>query len=85
MKGVNDTADTLVDLQEASFDAGVMPYYLYLLDKVQGAAHFEVSDDEARSLMAEVIKRLPGFLVPKLTREIGGQPGKTPVDLHIHP
>lgn len=85
LKGVNDTADALVDLQEASFDAGVMPYYLYLLDKVQGAAHFEVSDDEARTLMAEVIKRLPGFLVPKLTREIGGQPGKTPVDLHIHP
>ncbi|MBU3021081.1 EF-P beta-lysylation protein EpmB [Aestuariibacter sp. A3R04] len=85
LKGVNDSADALCDLQEAVFDAGVLPYYLYLLDKVQGASHFEVSDEKARKLIAQVIKRLPGFLVPKLTREIGGQPGKTPVDLHIHP
>lgn len=85
LKGVNDDVDALCALQEAAFDAGVLPYYLYLLDKVQGASHFEVSDEQARTLMAGVIKRLPGFLVPKLTREIGGQPGKTPVDLHIHP
>ncbi|MBU2977567.1 EF-P beta-lysylation protein EpmB [Alteromonas sp. C1M14] len=85
LKGVNDSVAALCELQEASFDAGVLPYYLYLLDKVQGAAHFDVSDDEARKLMAGMIQRLPGFLVPKLTREIGGQPGKTPVDLRLHP
>ncbi len=85
LKGVNDSEDALVDLQEASFAAGVLPYYLFQLDKVLGAAHFEVTDEKAKALMAGLIKRLPGFLVPKLTREIGGQPGKTPVDLQLHP
>ncbi|NMH60371.1 EF-P beta-lysylation protein EpmB [Alteromonas ponticola] len=85
LKGINDSADSLELLHEALFDAGVLPYYLHVLDKVQGAAHFEVSDDKARHIMAELIKRQPGFLVPKLVREIGGQPGKTPIDLHLHP
>ncbi len=85
LKGINDDADTLEALHEALFDAGVLPYYLHILDKVQGAAHFDVSDDIAREIMAELIKRQPGFLVPKLVREIGGQPGKTPIDLHLHP
>lgn len=85
LKGINDTVESQVALQEATFSAGILPYYLHVLDKVQGAAHFAVSDDEARVLMAEMIKRLPGYLVPKLVREIGGQPGKTPIDLRLHP
>ncbi|MBY5923083.1 EF-P beta-lysylation protein EpmB [Ferrimonas balearica] len=83
LKGVNDNADTLVALSETLFEAGVLPYYLHLLDRVQGAAHFEVSEDEARSLMAAQLDRLPGFLVPRLVREIAGQPSKTPIDLKL--
>jgi len=85
LKGVNDSGDAISDLSETLFEAGVLPYYLHVLDKVQGASHFYVSDDEGRAIMEEAIKRLPGFLVPKLVREIGGQPGKTPIDLHLHP
>ncbi|MEW9798413.1 EF-P beta-lysylation protein EpmB [Alteromonas sp. CYL-A6] len=85
LNGINASADAQVALSDALFDAGVMPYYLHVLDKVQGASHFAVSDDAARQIMAGVIKRLPGYLVPKLVREIGGQPGKTPVDLRLHP
>ena len=85
LKGVNDSGDAISDLSETLFEAGVLPYYLHVLDKVQGASHFYVSDDEGRLIMEEAIKRLPGFLVPKLVREIGGQPGKTPIDLHLHP
>lgn len=85
LKGVNDQPQALIDLSERLFDAGVLPYYLHVLDKVQGAAHFDVEKQKARELMANLIKRLPGFLVPKLVTEIGGQPGKTPIDLHIHP
>lgn len=85
LKGINDDANSLCALSERLFDAGVLPYYLHLLDKVKGASHFYVSDETARELMKEAIKRLPGFLVPKLVREIGGQPGKTPIDLHLHP
>lgn len=85
LKGVNDSADALVALHEGLFEAGVLPYYLHLLDRVKGAGHFLVEDDEARALMAKVIKRQPGYLVPRLVREIGHQPGKTPVDLQLHP
>lgn len=83
LKGVNDNAEHQVALSEALFGAGILPYYLHLLDRVQGAAHFEVQENDARRIMAQVIKRLPGYLVPKLVREIGNQPGKTPIDLHL--
>ncbi|NAX23244.1 EF-P beta-lysylation protein EpmB [Vibrio sp. V39_P1S14PM300] len=83
LKGVNDNVDSQVALSEALFDAGVLPYYLHVLDKVQGAAHFYVSDDDARALMAGLIARVSGYLVPTLTREIGGRASKTPLDLHL--
>ncbi|WMC09927.1 EF-P beta-lysylation protein EpmB [Oceanimonas pelagia] len=85
LAGVNDHADSLEALSERLFDAGVLPYYLYQLDKVAGAAHFDVSDDRARALMAELLARLPGFLVPRLVREIGGEASKTPLDLNLEP
>lgn len=78
LRGVNDNARTLADLSNALFDAGVMPYYLHVLDRVQGAAHFMVSDEEARVIMRELLTLVSGYLVPKLAREIGGEPSKTP-------
>ena len=83
LKGVNDSVDAQVDLSEALFDAGILPYYIHVLDKVQGAAHFFVSDQDAKKIMAGVIERVSGYLVPKLTREIGGRASKTPLDLHL--
>ncbi len=77
LRGVNDDSATLADLSEALFDAGVLPYYLHLLDKVQGAAHFDVPEARARALMAGLAARLPGYLVPRLVRELAGAPGKT--------
>jgi L-lysine 2,3-aminomutase len=59
------------------FAAGVLPYYLHLLDRVAGAAHFEVLEHEARGLWSEISARLPGDLVPRLVREIPGAPAKT--------
>lgn len=83
LRGVNDNAQTLAELSNALFDAGVMPYYLHVLDKVQGAAHFMVSDDEARKIMRELLTLVSGYMVPKLAREIGGEPSKTPLDLQL--
>lgn len=83
LRGVNDNAQTLANLSNALFDAGVMPYYLHVLDKVQGAAHFLVSDDEAREIMRELLTLISGYMVPKLAREIGGEPSKTPLDLQL--
>ncbi|MFQ3190753.1 MAG: EF-P beta-lysylation protein EpmB [Paraglaciecola sp.] len=85
LKGINDTADKQIALNEGLFNIGVMPYYLHVLDKVQGAGHFDFPDSNAKELMRELIRRQPGYLVPKLVREIGGQPGKTPLDLQLHP
>lgn len=79
LAGVNDSADTLADLSEALFDAKVIPYYLHQLDKVAGASHFAISDERARELEQQLRARLPGFLVPKLVREIAGEASKTPL------
>ena len=83
LRGVNDSAQTLANLSNALFDAGILPYYLHVLDKVQGAAHFFVSDDEARALMRQLLSMVSGYMVPKLAREIGGEPSKTPLDLQL--
>jgi L-lysine 2,3-aminomutase len=77
LRGVNDSSDALVDLSETLFAAGVLPYYLHVLDPVRGAAHFDVPEDEARGLHAELTARLPGYLVPKLVREVPGAAAKT--------
>lgn len=79
LHGINDTVDTLVGLSEALFRAGVLPYYLHVLDHVAGAGHFLVDDQRARHLHAGVAARLPGYLVPRLVREEPGQAGKTPL------
>jgi L-lysine 2,3-aminomutase len=79
LRGVNDDARVLADLSERLFDCGVLPYYLHQLDRVAGAAHFEVDDARARVLVDELRARLPGYLVPRLVREMPGAPGKTPL------
>lgn len=79
LAGVNDRVEDLVALSEALFAAGVMPYYLHVLDPVRGAAHFDVPDDHAVALVRAVAARLPGYLVPRLVREVPGAPSKMPV------
>lgn len=79
LKGVNDDAEILSTLSERLFDMGILPYYLHQLDRVQGATHFEVPLPQAKALHAELMRRLPGYLVPKLVQEIVGQAHKTPI------
>ena len=81
LKGINDDANTLINLSEVMFDAGITPYYLHLFDQVQGAAHFDVSEEKAVILVKEMLASLPGFLIPKLVREIAGETNKTPINL----
>ena len=61
------------------FDAGILPYYLHLLDQVQGAAHFDVPEQEARLLYQKLRRCLPGYLVPRMVREEAGAAAKLPV------
>lgn len=79
LRGVNDSVASLRALSEALLDNGVLPYYLHALDPVQGAAHFRVPDDEARRLHQGLQRDLPGYLVPRLVREIPGVPHKSPL------
>ena len=79
LRGVNDSVDALADLSTRGFAAGVLPYYLHQLDRVEGAAHFEVPDARARELHAGLAARLSGYLVPRLVREVAGDTGKRPL------
>lgn len=81
LKGVNDNAQVLNELSEKMFDVGIMPYYLHLFDQVQGAAHFDVSEEKAVKIVNEMLATLPGFLMPRLVREIAGEANKTPINL----
>lgn len=77
LAGVNDAADALRDLSERLVDVGVLPYYLHLLDRVRGAAHFEVPEDRALLLHQHLRDSLPGYAVPRLVREVPGEPAKS--------
>lgn len=79
LAGVNDNAEALVALSQKLFANHVLPYYLHMLDKVQGAKHFHVDTDKAVSLINEVRQQLPGYLVPKLVQEQAGEKSKTAI------
>jgi EF-P beta-lysylation protein EpmB len=79
LAGVNDDPDVLAQLSERLFEAGALPYYLHQLDRVAGVAHFEVPDPRAHALAESLRARLPGYLVPRLVREVPGDVGKRPL------
>jgi len=79
LKGINDNVQQQVQLSEALFDGDIQPYYLHLLDKVAGASHFDMPEADALKLYREMMTELPGFLLPRLVREIGGEASKTPL------
>ncbi|HEX2254454.1 MAG TPA: EF-P beta-lysylation protein EpmB [Thermoanaerobaculia bacterium] len=81
LAGINDDAATLAELSRRLFAAGTLPYYLHLLDPVAGAAHFAVGEASARHLARRLAESLPGYLVPRLVRELPGAPAKEPVPL----
>ncbi|HWA99935.1 MAG TPA: EF-P beta-lysylation protein EpmB [Pirellulales bacterium] len=79
LRGVNDSADVLAALCERLVDLRVMPYYLHQLDRVAGAAHFEVPESEGLAIVAELRRRLPGYAVPRYVRELEGAANKLPL------
>jgi EF-P beta-lysylation protein EpmB len=83
LRGVNDDAHRLAQLSEALFECQVLPYYLHLLDRVSGAAHFDLDQTKAVRILDGLRKLLPGYLVPRLVREVAGEPYKIPIDRGI--
>ena len=76
LRGVNDSLKTLRELSLGLYRCGVLPYYLFLLDPVQGAAHFDIPEAQALQLHNELRAHLPGYLVPRLAREVPGDTAK---------
>jgi EF-P beta-lysylation protein EpmB len=76
LAGINADVATLAELSRRLFGAGILPYYLHQLDPVAGAAHFAVDDETALNLHRELNASLPGYLVPRLVREVPGAAGK---------
>ena len=80
LRGINDSVEALRELSERLIDLGVIPYYLHQLDRVQGAAHFEVDETRGRELVAELRNHLPGYAIPRFVREVAGAAHKLPLD-----
>ena len=77
LRGVNDDADVLTELCSSLADNGIVCYYMHQLDRVQGAAHFEVSEERGKELASILATRLPGYAVPRYVKEVSGLPGKS--------
>jgi EF-P beta-lysylation protein EpmB len=72
LRGVNDEVETLAELCRRLVDLRVMPYYLHQLDRVAGAAHFEVGESRGRELVRQMRARLPGYAMPRYVRDVPG-------------
>ena len=79
LRGINDEIQAQIALNESLINLGVIPYYLHQLDRVQGVAHFEVSEAQGRALIAELRPHLPGYAVPEYVREVAGVAHKSPL------
>ena len=77
LRGVNDDLEVLAALYRRLVDLRVMPYYLHQLDRVAGAAHFEVSPQRGRELIGQLRGGLPGYAVPRYVCETPGRASKT--------
>lgn len=79
LKDVNDNLHDLIELSKSLFQHHVLPYYLHLPDRVAGTGHFGVDEAHGKKLVSSMQAQLPGYLVPRLVREVPGQKGKTPI------
>ena len=84
LKGINDDLDTLKTLSHKLYESGILPYYIHMLDKVEGANHFDIPENDASMLYQRLQAAMPGYLVPKLVREIQGEANKVPVGSVAH-
>lgn len=83
LRGVNDSVQDLLELSEQLLAAGVLPYYLHQLDRVQGAAHFEVPVAEGLELISKLRALISGYAVPKYVSEVAGEASKRPLESQL--
>ena len=81
LQGVNNEVNTLTQLSLKLIENGVKPYYLHMLDKAQGTAHFNVAESDAINIIKMMQEKLPGYAIPKLVREVPFTPYKKPINV----
>jgi len=79
LRDINDSVETLIQLSQRLLGLGIVPYYLHLLDRVSGTAHFDVDEEKAAALIAAMRRQAPGYLIPTLVRDQVGELSKTPI------
>jgi EF-P beta-lysylation protein EpmB len=77
LRGINDNEQTLIELSNRLWQNGILPYYLHLLDPVQGAAHFNIDQTTANKLWQALQSNVSGYLLPRLVREVPDKSSKT--------
>ena len=77
MRDINDSTEALAELSRALINLRIIPYYLHQLDRVAGAAHFEVPVQQGKRMVHAMRKRLPGYAVPRYAQEVAGEASKT--------
>jgi EF-P beta-lysylation protein EpmB len=81
LRDVNDSAAALIALSRKLVDLRVMPYYLHQLDRVGGAAHFEVPAVRGLQIVEQMRAQLPGYAVPRYVQEVAGEASKREVSI----
>ena len=80
LAGINDSVDAQAALCERLVDLRVVPYYLHQLDRVAGAAHFEVPIETGQQITRQLRDRLPGYAVPRYVAEVPGAGSKSIIE-----
>ena len=71
LRGVNNSAETLLDLCFSLLDhAHIMPYYFYMCDMIPNSEHWRIPLHEAQQLQHEIMGYLPGFATPRIVCDV---------------
>lgn len=80
LNGINNNFETLKQLFENLYWNGVLPYYIYRCDYVQGLEHYVCDINQEIKIMTELRKVLSGIAYPTYIVDVEGK-GKIPVPL----
>lgn len=80
LKGVNDDAQTLVQLFQRLVELRVYPYYLHHTDRVAGAEDFFVTLQEGWGVYQQVARKVSGVALPTYIIDLPNGTGKIPVE-----
>ncbi|MCV2518552.1 MAG: KamA family radical SAM protein [Candidatus Lightella neohaematopini] len=66
LRNINNNVNILANLSMKLIQAGIIPYYIHLLDKINSNMHFLVTRTQANKIMRNLSNKVSGYLLPKL-------------------